>query len=69
MSESRSDGRDLFTPWCEKSIRASLLYSIDELCDMDQSTIPPGLLIISASIWCASSKVFAVAVRDRKSVV
>ena len=62
MSCRFNEGHVLLTPWCEKSINASLLYSIEELWDLDQSIIPPSLAIISASIRCVSSKVFAEAV-------
>ena len=40
ISCSVSEGRAFLTPWCEKLISASLLYSIEELQDLDQSIIP-----------------------------
>jgi hypothetical protein len=55
------------TPGCAKSISVSLLYLVDELWNLDHSIIPPGLVIISANILCASLKVFAEVVKMASS--
>ena len=54
---------------CAKLMSASFEYSRGELCDVDQLLTPPTLVIMSASISCASTKVSAVATMEALSVM